>query len=160
MGTGKSYWGARLSEISGFNFFDLDQRIEELTNRKISTLFEEEGEDGFRLLEQKILQEITLSSDNFIMACGGGTPCFFNNLEFMKQQGTVIWLTASLEKIQARLLAERVHRPLVSKLTEKQLKEFITTTLRTRQCYYEKAHFAVDTDRPDAESLLKNSIHV
>lgn len=160
MGTGKSYWGARLSEISGFKFIDLDQRIEEITNRKISTLFEEEGEEGFRVLEQKTLQEITLSSDNFIMACGGGTPCFFNNLEFMKQQGTVIWLTARVEKIQARLLAERAHRPLVSKLTEEQLKEFITNTLKARQFHYEKAHYTIDTDRPDVETLLKNCIHV
>jgi shikimate kinase len=160
MGTGKSYWGARLSEISGFKFIDLDQRIEELTAKKISTLFEEMGEEGFRVLEQKTLQEISLSTENFIMACGGGTPCFFNNLEFIKEHGTVVWLTSSLEKIQDRLQAERAHRPLVSKLTNEQLKEFITSTLMKRQFYYEKAHYTVDSESPNAESLLKKIIHV
>jgi shikimate kinase len=160
MGAGKSYWGARLSEISGIEYIDLDQRIEELTAQKISTLFEEKGEEGFRLLEQKTLQEISLSTDNFIMACGGGTPCFFHNMEFMKEHGTVVWLTSSLEKIQNRLQAERAHRPLVSKLTNEQLKEFITSTLKKRQFYYEKAHYTVDTERSNAESLLKSIIHV
>jgi shikimate kinase len=160
MGTGKSYWGARLSEISGVKFIDLDQRIEELAAQKISTLFEENGEEGFRLLEQKTLQEISLSTDNFIMACGGGTPCFFNNLEFMKKHGTVVWLTSSLEKIQDRLQAERAHRPLVSKLTDEQLKEFISSTLKKRQFYYEKAHYTVDTEHSNAANLLKSIIHV
>lgn len=159
MGTGKSYWGAKLSEISGLKFIDLDQQIEELTSHKISTLFEKNGEAGFRVLEQNTLQKLVLSNDNFIMACGGGTPCFFDNLDFMKQQGKVIWLTSSTQKIQERLWKERAKRPLISKLTDEQLQEFINVTIEARQFYYAKADYVVDTELLDAEHILKKIIH-
>lgn len=158
MGTGKSYWGARLSKISEVEFVDLDHCIEEYTSKKISTIFEEKGEEGFRLLEKQVLQDVTLQKKNFVMACGGGTPCFYNNLEFMKQQGKVVWLASSLQKICERLLSERAHRPLISKLSEEQLKEFVITTLQTRQFFYRQADHSIDPDLPTAMELFKKII--
>ena len=158
MGAGKSYWGARLNAVTGVEFIDLDHCIEERTSKKITTIFEEEGEEGFRKLEQKILRDIISQKENFVMACGGGTPCFFNNLELMKQQGRVVWLTSSPQKICERLLRERAHRPLVNKLTEKQLEEFITTTLYSRQIFYQQADHIIDPDLPTAEESLKKII--
>lgn len=159
MGAGKSYWGARLSAMSGLAFIDLDRCIEERTSKKISTIFEEEGEEEFRKLEQKILREISVQKENFVMACGGGTPCFFNNLELMKQQGEVVWLATSPQQILERLLRESAHRPLVNKLTEEQLAEFIATTLHTRQFFYQQADHIIDPDLPTAEESLKKIIN-
>lgn len=159
MGAGKSYWGARLNAISGVEFVDLDHCIEEHTSKKIATIFEEEGEEGFRKLEQKILQDIILQKENFVMACGGGTPCFFNNLELMKQQGKVVWLASSPQKICERLLRERAQRPLINKLSKEQLEDFIITTLHSRQIFYQQADHVVDTDQPTAEEILKKIIN-
>jgi shikimate kinase len=160
MGAGKSYWGARLSKFSGLKFIDLDHCIEEFTSKKVATIFEEKGEEGFRVVEREVLQDVTFQLKDFVMACGGGTPCFFNNLEFMKQQGKVVWLASSPQKIRERLLGERAHRPLISKLSEEQLEEYIFTTLQTRQFFYQQADHIIDPDQPTAEELLKKIINV
>lgn len=158
MGAGKSYWGARLSEIAGLNFIDLDQHIEKQCACKISDLFSEKGEEGFRILESKTLQDLIYSEDDFVMACGGGTPCFFTNLELMKQYGKVVWLNASVQTIVDRLVTARSHRPLLAKLEDKQLEEFVTATLHARQFYYAQADITVDCDTLEITDLLKKII--
>src|SRR4029078_10045406 len=91
MGSGKSYWGRQLSQKLLIPYFDLDEQIVNNEGASINEIFDKKGEEYFRLLEKDTLHIITESRESMIMACGGGTPCFFNNIEYMKQAGTTVW---------------------------------------------------------------------
>ena len=84
--------------------------------KTINEIFAEEGEEYFRLIEKDILHIITESHDSFIMASGGGTPCYFNNIDFMNQGGTAVWLNTPIDILHERLLKEKEHRPLLRTL--------------------------------------------
>ena len=85
MGCGKTYWGKILAQKMNLPFFDLDKLVEEREEKSIIEIFAEEGEEYFRMLEKDVLHLITESHESFVMACGGGTPCFFNNIEYLKK---------------------------------------------------------------------------
>src|SRR5271156_994519 len=97
MGSGKTHWGSRLAEKMQMPFFDLDSVIVQKEQKSIADIFTEKGEEYFRYLEKEILEELVLGEERFILSLGGGTPCFFNNIEFMKKHGKVIWLNTSVE---------------------------------------------------------------
>lgn len=158
MGAGKTYWGAKLASVAGFPFYDLDQAIEQHSSKTISQLFEETGEEGFRKVEQEVLRSIALQQDKFVMACGGGTPCFFDNLELMKQLGVVVWIKPSPVTIKERLLTEKTTRPLICHLNEKQLDHFIQEKMEAREPYYRQAHLVIDGEETDAVLVFKKII--
>ncbi len=83
MACGKTHWGKLLSEKLQIPFFDLDQQVEEKEESTITQIFEEYGEEYFRLLEKDVLHLLTENHESFVMACGGGTPCFYNNIDYM-----------------------------------------------------------------------------
>lgn len=87
MGCGKTHWGNLLSQKLNLPFFDLDQKIVEHDGRSVSEIFKKEGEEYFRLLEKDVLHLLTENHDSFVMACGGGTPCFYNNIDYLKKKG-------------------------------------------------------------------------
>lgn len=160
MGAGKSYWGLRMGQLASLPFIDLDQAIEESTHKSISQLFEENGEEGFRQTESDRLHHWVESEKNLVMACGGGTPCFLNNMEYMKSKGTVVWLHPPIEILLNRISSEQKKRPLVSSLQGEQLRQFIINKMAERRIYYEQAHITVTEDSVDIPSLLKKIIHV
>src|SRR5437879_74727 len=125
MGSGKSYWGKMLSKHLELPFFDLDHQIEEQEGMEINEIFEKQGEEHFRLLEKAALYMLTESHESFVMATGGGTPCYFNNIDYLKQKGLVIWINPSLDTIHERLLKEKAKRPLLREVSDEQIKEFI-----------------------------------
>jgi shikimate kinase len=122
MGSGKSYWGRKLSEKLRLPFFDLDEQIESSEGKTISQIFAEEGEEYFRLIEKDTLHIISESHDSFIMATGGGTPCYFNNIDFMNKSGTAVWINTPIDLLHERLLKEKTQRPLIKNLDDAQLK--------------------------------------
>ena len=87
MGCGKTHWGKLLSAKLAMPFFDLDEKIEEHEGRTIAEIFAKEGEEYFRLLEKDVLHLLTESHEGFVMATGGGTPCFYNNIDYLKKTG-------------------------------------------------------------------------
>ena len=87
MGSGKTYWGKKLSEKLSLPFFDLDEQVEAQEEKPINEIFAEKGEEYFRQLEKETLHIITESHESLIIATGGGTPCYFNNIEYMKKEG-------------------------------------------------------------------------
>ena len=91
MGSGKSVVGRKLSSATGLNFVDLDNYILKKEDRTINEIFDEEGEDYFRQTEHRLLKEI-IEKDDFILSCGGGTPCFFDNMTMMNRNGITIYL--------------------------------------------------------------------
>ena len=122
MGSGKTHWGRQLSEKLKLPFFDLDEQIVFAEKKTINEIFAEKGEEYFRMKEKELLHTITESYGSFIMSCGGGAPCYFNNIEYMNRAGTTVWLNTPLEILFKRLLKEKEQRPLIKDLSDDQLR--------------------------------------
>ncbi|MEI2739972.1 MAG: shikimate kinase [Chitinophagaceae bacterium] len=140
MGAGKTHWGRLLSEKLGIRFFDLDEQVTEQAGKSIPEIFATEGEEQFRLLEKEVLYIITESHDSFVMACGGGSPCYFNNIEYMNQAGTTVWINTQPDTLFERLVKEKDKRPLIKDLSVEQLRSFISKKFADRKIYYEQAY--------------------
>ncbi len=153
MGSGKTKIGRKLAEALAFSFVDLDDRIEEESGRSISEIFRQEGESRFRELEQRALQA-THSLQQTIIATGGGTPCFFDNLSWMNRHGLTFYLEVAPEILAQRLQSQTHHRPLLAGKTSEDLIHFIQQKLEARLPYYRQAHITVEAGVP-AEELVK-----
>lgn len=139
MGCGKSYWGKRLGERLQVPFYDLDDKIEQSEGRTISEIFEQEGEEYFREKEREALVLVAETHHSFVMATGGGTPCFLNNIDYMNRKGTTIWINCTAESLQKRLSGEREKRPLIKNLDDEALKAFIVKKVGDRKIFYQQA---------------------
>jgi shikimate kinase len=159
MGSGKTHWGRLLSEKLGIRFFDLDEQIVEHAEKSIPEIFSTQGEEIFRLMEKDVLHIITESHDSFVMACGGGSPCYFNNIEYMNESGTTVWINVPLETLFERLVQEKDKRPLIKDLSDEQLNGFISKKFSDRRIYYEQATVAVDEEPVQLESLIEKIFH-
>ncbi|NML23192.1 shikimate kinase [Pseudoflavitalea sp. G-6-1-2] len=146
MGAGKTHWGKQVANRMGLPFFDLDELIVAHENKSIADIFATHGEEYFRLLEKQLLEELVEREDSMIISCGGGTPCFFNNIDFMKRYGIVVWLNTHVEVILQRLLKERVHRPLLKDIKDEDLRNHIVRKLNERRMYYEQADVIIDKE--------------
>ena len=155
MGSGKTHWGQRLAARLNLPFFDLDSLIIEKENRSVAEIFAEKGEEFFRFLEKEILESVTDQQESFILSCGGGTPCFFNNIEFMKKNGKVIWLNTSVEVLRQRLQRERRSRPLIADVSEEELQRYIVRKLSERRMYYQQADVTVNEENTNLDELIR-----
>ena len=140
MGSGKSYWGKKLAALMDVHFFDLDAMIEEKAEKTISEIFEQQGEATFRQLEKDGLHSME-QKDNFILATGGGTPCFFDNMNWMNEQGITIWIDEPVELLAARLMSEKNHRPIIKNIGDDNLVNFLQQKRQERFAFYSKAQF-------------------
>lgn len=138
MGSGKSTLGRMIMRLTGCDVIDLDQYIEGRFHKSASQIFAERGEEGFRKVESAILAEVAEFSD-VIIACGGGTPCFADNMELMNSHGTTVWLDTPIDNLHARLCRGRYKRPLIANMTDDELLQFIKTSTAARLPYYSKA---------------------
>lgn len=159
MGSGKTHWGRLLSEKLGMRFFDLDEVIVEQAGKPITAIFAEEGEEQFRMMETEVLHTVTESHDQFIMACGGGTPCYFNNIDYMNQSGTSVWINTPLETLFSRLVRQKAKRPLIRDLSDDQLRGFISKKFSDRRMYYEQAELVLDEEPVELEKLIEKIFH-
>lgn len=153
MGSGKTHWGRAWSEVSGFTFIDLDELIEMQESKTIDAIFGEKGEAYFREVETAALLK-TENFDNCIIACGGGTPCFGNNLKLMKQLGKTVYLKASPELIMNNLQDELKKRPLLKNVDEDELLNFITVNLAERSVFYESSDIVAETPHLDVHFIF------
>lgn len=143
MGCGKSYLGQKLAQHSHVLFIDLDDYITQKEGRSIARIFEENGAETFRNLEQKYLQ--SLENESFaIVACGGGTPCYFDNMRVMQEMGRSIFLSVPPLVLFERLLRGREHRPLLAHLSDAALMDFIEKKLAERLPFYQKADITLE----------------
>lgn len=149
MGSGKSFTGRRLAGELGLPFLDLDEYLEEKTGRTVKRIFEEEGETTFRKMEAAALRE-TERFSSAVIACGGGTPCFGDNMEWMNAHGLTIYLETPAELLADRLISETAHRPLLRGLDRSGLRRYIEEKLAQRAPYYHQASVVVHQapDRP------------
>ncbi len=142
-GSGKTTFGKRLAKVSSFSFGDLDQVISQQEALSISEIFTQKGENYFRQAESEALKHTLYLSKN-IIATGGGTPCFFDNMDWMNQYGITIFLDVSVAELVKRLTATteaQQKRPLVANKSLAELTESLEAMLRSRLPFYEKAQF-------------------
>lgn len=141
-GSGKSTCGKLLAEQLNFPFFDLDVEIETREGKTITSIFEQDGETYFRQVESDVLKSTVEDNEKIILSTGGGTPCFMDNLEFMKRNGNMIFLDIPLETLVERL-KEKDDRPLLK--TEKELKDRLEELYDKRIAVYRKADYIVNS---------------
>lgn len=155
MGCGKSVIGEFLSRKRQIPFYDLDLEIEKATQISISELFEKKGEIYFRKKESEILKFCLDRNEDFVLSLGGGTPCYYNNSELLRQEGVFsIYLKASADILVDRLSAEKDKRPLLHNQDEVSLKDFINKHLFDRSFYYHQAAKVVSVDNKSVEQLV------
>jgi len=136
---GKTYWGKQIATWYGLPFIDLDVFIAEQEKASVSALFATYGEKGFREREEKQLKKIIKTAPPItIIACGGGTPCFADNMKLLKHAGIVIYLQADTSQLLKHIEAATEARPLLNNRGD--LGAYLDDVLEKRRNYYEQAH--------------------
>ena len=153
MGSGKTTLGRNLANAMKWRFIDLDHYVEEKAGMSVSDIFVTRGESEFRELERVALGEL-LSLENVVVSTGGGTPCFFYNLERMNQGGLTIYLKLPAEVLQLRLEHGKLSRPLVAQKSTNELLVYIKEKLAERSVYYEKSKIVADAEVLSTEGYL------
>ena len=157
MGAGKTTIGKALSKELGITFYDLDWYIESRMRKTVSEIFAERGEEGFRKIEYNMLHEVAEFED-VIISCGGGTPCFFDNMDYLNQQGQVVYLKADPEVLYKHLMMAKTERPLIKGKSHDELLTFIREQLEKREPFYSKARYTLDVNLMDNYEKIQTSV--
>lgn len=157
MGAGKTTIGKDLAKALGLPFYDLDWYIETRMRKKVSEIFAERGEDGFRKIEYNMLHEVAEFED-VVISCGGGTPCFFDNIDYMNEQGDVVYLKGTPEILYQHLQMGKGVRPLLAGKSKEELLDFITEQLAYREQFYMKAKHVFDISVMDSNLKVQETI--
>ena len=146
MGAGKTTVGKALAKQLGLQFYDLDWYIESRMHKTVPQIFAERGEEGFRDIEHRLLLEVC-DFQNIVIACGGGTPCYLDNMDVMNSHGVAVYLSVPIERLYSRLSRPRskAKRPVIASKTDEELMEFIADNLRQRDPFYSRANLKFDT---------------
>ena len=138
MGSGKTSLGKHLAKLLGAGFIDLDDVFEERYHIRIYDFFDTYGEENFRKIERDLLLETALK-DNLVVSTGGGTPCFYDNMEFIKENGISVYLRMTSRELAGRLKNVKNKRPLLKELSHESLEVWISAQLLIREPYYLQA---------------------
>jgi shikimate kinase len=156
MGSGKSFWTQKMAKWIKAGGYDLDDLIEMHEEKTVAEIFNEDGEEYFRKTESKLLKWFK-EKKKYVLATGGGTPCFHDNIQWMKKEGIVIWLDESIEVMVQRLQAQKETRPLIASMNPDEMHQFLSKTLADRTEFYAQAHFRL-TGSQITEAHLKNIV--
>jgi len=154
MGSGKSTISNNLANKLGMKALDLDDYISVKEKDTINDIFNKKGEIYFRLKENNYLNELLNSEKSFVLAVGGGTPCYANNMDLIKTHSNSIYLKANLNTLYNRLHSEKASRPIISNLNDDKLTEFIAKHLFERAPFYEQANHIVTIDNKDVDEIV------
>ncbi len=152
MGSGKSHWGKRLAQLLHWQFIDLDTFIEQQEGTRIARLFEQHGEAHFRALEKKYLEKIATLNEA-VIAAGGGTPCFYDNMQLMNRTGETYYMKAKIETIMTRVIKGKSKRPLLKGKTPAELPAFFEGQLKVREPFYLQARHVVEVEKLEGGDL-------
>lgn len=152
MYSGKTTFGRQLAERLGYHFADLDTMFENKVRTSIPVFFAHYGEQAFRIIEQKVLHSTT-ELDNHVIATGGGTPCFFDNMEWMNAHGLSLYLDTPIPTLLQRAATSRKVRPILANKSESERATFVREQLEHRLPFYTQASLTYSTDTP-IEHLL------
>lgn len=154
MGSGKSTVGKMLSDKTGISFLDLDSCIENNAMMSIGEIFETRGEIFFRNLEHKVFLELMNSTEEIILALGGGTPCYSDNHTLLVGDNVFsFYLKSSVQNLVNRLVLENDKRPLIAGKTEVEIIDFIAPHIFERSFYYQKSKYTIDVDCKSVEQI-------
>ena len=154
MGSGKTSIGKFLAQKVQLEFMDLDDYIESKEQMTIAAIFKNKGEIYFRQREAAYLQEILESELAIVLSVGGGTPCYGNNMNLIKDHATSFYLQASIATLGSRLIKEKDSRPLIAALNADDLDEFIAKHLFERRAFYELAHHRINVSDNSIEVIV------
>ncbi len=157
MGSGKTTVGRQLALSLGLSFYDLDWYIEMRFRRTIEQIFKEKGEEGFRTIEFNMLREVAEFED-IVLSCGGGTPCFGDNMDYINSKGETIYLQAAPEVLAAHLRMGKVVRPLIQGKNDEELLQYIRQSLAEREPYYLQAKHTLDVSLLDNHDKIKTTV--
>lgn len=160
MGSGKSLVAKNLSQKLNFKLIDLDKEISASLNAKITEIFEKKGEIFFRRKEREVLEQILATEKNAILSLGGGTPAYYNNMEVINDRSESIFLKANIKTLTERLIPNKQKRPLISKIEDGDLPEFIAKHLFERLPYYNKSKYSVSTDNKSVTEITDEIIQL
>lgn len=158
MASGKTTFGRNLAEKLGTTFIDLDAFIEENQQKTIAQIFNEKGEEGFREIERDMLKAATEKEPDAVIACGGGTPCFHDNMNFMNENGLTVFIETSTPVLIERLQAENEKRPLVAGKTDDEIREKVLTQLCQRLPFYMEAKLKWHGDDLETPEEIANNV--
>ena len=159
MGAGKSVVGRRLAKSLNLSFYDLDEEIESHYKMSVSAIFQKYDEACFRKLETSVLESFS-SKDNFVLSCGGGTPCFGENMAFMKSIGTTIYIKLPADELVGRISSSYHKRPLTEGKSDEELASYVDAMLKKREPFYSMAKITVDASETDKETLVEKILLV
>jgi shikimate kinase len=142
MGSGKSTVGEKLAAKLKYDFIDLDKLIESDYKQSIPEIFATKGEKEFRAMEHNTLKRV-IEKNNVVVACGGGTPCYYDNMELMRNNGVTVYIKMSVDALVDRLTNAKEKRPLIENKTAPELRSFIKRQLEKREDIYHKAQYTV-----------------
>lgn len=161
MGVGKSSVSRILADKLAISSFDLDDLIENSQQKSISDIFNEKGEVYFRKIETQVLREFLEAQSSFVLALGGGTPCYANNHEILQREEVAsVYLKASVDTLIQRLKGTKQNRPLIAHLTDEALVDYINKHLFDRNFYYHQAKFVVNTDNKTPSQVAEEVLNV
>lgn len=159
MGAGKTTVGKALAAELGVPFYDLDWFITTRYRRSVPEIFAERGEEGFRDLEHRMLHEAA-EFENIILSCGGGTPCFYDNMDYMNSLADTVYLKATPDVLAMHLRMGKGKRPLLEGKSPEELEDYIREMLVTREPFYSKAKYTLDVSLLDTEVKIKESVRL
>ena len=157
MGSGKTTVGRALAKELNVPFYDLDWYIEERFHKTVPQIFAEKGEEGFRQVERNMLHEVAEFED-IVLSAGGGTPCFYDNVQYMNEQACTIYLKASSDVLYGHLRVGKTERPLLKGKTEEEMLEYIETTLSKREPFYSQARYTLNVNNLESYPKIKESV--
>ena len=152
MGSGKSHWGKIWAEESKMNYYDLDELIIEEEQLSINEIFEKKGEAYFRKIEATVLRS-TIEDDNCIVSCGGGTPCFVENMTWMNENGVTVYLKGESVWLLQNMSEEIHHRPLFKNIDQSEILAFIEEKIKERSVFYDKAQIALSSALQNKDTI-------
>jgi shikimate kinase len=159
MGAGKSVVGRRLAKSLNLSFYDLDEEIESHYKMSVSAIFQKYDETCFRKLETSVLESFS-SKDDFVLSCGGGTPCFGENMALMNSIGTTIYIKLPTDELVGRISSSYHKRPLTDGKSDEDLASYVDAMLKKREPFYSMAKITVDASGTDKETLVEKILLV
>ena len=149
--------GRAFARQYGLSFIDLDWYIEQRFHKTIAQLFNDRGETGFREAEKRMLHEVAEFED-VLVSCGGGTPCFSDNMDYMNSMGITVFLDSSFDTLFRRIKLDRIGRPLLQGMDDAGLAEAIKESLGQRRPVYEKAKLKIDSDYLENKKQISDCV--
>jgi len=159
MGSGKTTIGKDLAKALGYEFIDLDHYISTKNNLSVTEIFNQFGELGFRKREREALHEV-LHNTNIVLSVGGGTPVYYDNIDYINSHSESFFLRVQLPQLVKRLEFKKQNRPLIAHLNNEQLTEFIAKHLFERNPFYQKAKHTISITSQSPSEILNDIMKI